>query len=43
MLTRRQLGVAEILGHARLDTIRRYTLPAHTNLEDAVSHLPIDQ
>ncbi|MFC9970667.1 tyrosine-type recombinase/integrase [Spirillospora sp. NPDC127200] len=32
--------VAELLGHARLDTTRRYTLPAHTALEDAVARLP---
>jgi integrase/recombinase XerC len=35
--------VAELLGHARLDTTRRYTLPTHTDLEDAVGHLPTDQ
>lgn len=35
--------VAEILGHARLDTTRRYTLPTHADLEDAVGHLPTDQ
>ena len=35
--------VAEILGHARLDTTRRYTLPAHADLEDAVKQLPTDQ
>ncbi|MCW2904988.1 MAG: phage integrase family protein [Streptosporangiaceae bacterium] len=35
--------VAELLGHDRLDTTRRYTLPTHADLEDAVSHLPTDQ
>ncbi|GAA0966994.1 hypothetical protein GCM10009555_010090 [Acrocarpospora macrocephala] len=35
--------VAELLGHTRLDTTRRYTLPTHADLEDAVSHLPTDQ
>lgn len=35
--------VAEILGHARLDTTRRYTLPTHPDLEHALSHLPTDQ
>ncbi|WP_406436848.1 site-specific integrase [Streptomyces sp. NBC_01613] len=35
--------VAELLGHARLDTTRRYTLPTHADLEDAVGHLPTDQ
>ncbi|MCP2343138.1 tyrosine-type recombinase/integrase [Actinomadura rupiterrae] len=35
--------VAELLGHARLDTTRRYTLPTPTDLEDAVAHLPTDQ
>ncbi|WP_312898087.1 tyrosine-type recombinase/integrase [Actinomadura kijaniata] len=34
---------AELLGHARLDTTRRYTLPTHTDLEDAVGRLPTDQ
>ncbi|WP_328792624.1 MULTISPECIES: site-specific integrase [unclassified Streptomyces] len=34
--------VAELLGHARLDTTRRYTLPAHAGLEDAVGPLPAD-
>ncbi|MFE1877165.1 tyrosine-type recombinase/integrase [Streptomyces sp. NPDC059496] len=34
--------VAELLGHARLDTNRRYTLPAHAGLEDAVGRLPTD-
>ncbi|MGI5489400.1 tyrosine-type recombinase/integrase [Microtetraspora malaysiensis] len=35
--------VAELLGHTRLDTTRRYTLPTHADLEDAVSQLPTDQ
>ncbi|MFI0454487.1 tyrosine-type recombinase/integrase [Actinomadura sp. 6N118] len=35
--------VAELLGHARLDTTRRYTLPTHTDLEEAVGRLPTDQ
>ncbi|MBB2914037.1 integrase/recombinase XerC [Streptosporangium becharense] len=35
--------VAELLGHARLDTTRRCTLPAHADLEDAVGRLPTDQ
>jgi site-specific recombinase XerD len=35
--------VAELLGHARLDTTRRYTLPTHADLEGAISHLPTDQ
>ncbi|WP_327380713.1 site-specific integrase [Streptomyces sp. NBC_01207] len=34
---------AELLGHARLDTTRRYTLPAHADLEDAVGRLPTNQ
>jgi integrase/recombinase XerC len=37
------VAVAEPLGHARLDTTRRYTLPTHADLEDAVSYLPTDQ
>ncbi|GAA4932012.1 integrase/recombinase XerC [Nonomuraea thailandensis] len=35
--------VAELLGHARLDTTRRYTLPTHGDLEAAVAKLPTDQ
>lgn len=35
--------VAELAGHARLDTTRRYTLPNHADLEEAVSRLPADQ
>ena len=35
--------VAELLGHARLDTTRRYTLPTHGDLETAVAKLPTDQ
>ncbi|MEV6040550.1 tyrosine-type recombinase/integrase [Nonomuraea sp. NPDC052116] len=35
--------VAELLGHARLDTTRRYTLPTHGDLEAAVAKLPADQ
>jgi site-specific recombinase XerD len=32
--------VAELLGHARLDTTRRYHPAPHTDLEDGVSHPP---
>lgn len=35
--------VAELMGHARLDTTRRYTLPTHADLEQAVNRLPTDQ
>ncbi|MEW2354572.1 tyrosine-type recombinase/integrase [Spirillospora sp. NPDC029432] len=35
--------VAELLGHARLDTTRRYIQPTRTGLEDAVDRLPTDQ
>ncbi|WP_368858118.1 tyrosine-type recombinase/integrase [Streptomyces sp. AS02] len=35
--------VAKLLGHARLDTTRRYTLPTHADLEDAVGRLPTDK
>lgn len=35
--------VAELLGHARLDTTRRCTLPTHADLEDAVGRLPTDR
>ncbi|MFF3441431.1 tyrosine-type recombinase/integrase [Streptosporangium sp. NPDC002721] len=33
------VAAAEILGHARHDTTRRYILPTRADLEDAVSHL----
>jgi integrase/recombinase XerC len=35
--------VAELMGHARLDTTRRYALPTHGDLEAAVAKLPTDQ
>jgi hypothetical protein len=35
--------VAELMGHARLDTTRRYTLPTHGDLEAAVAKLLTDQ
>ena len=35
--------VAELTGHARLETIRRYSLPTETDKERAVADLPIDQ
>ncbi|MGN9841318.1 tyrosine-type recombinase/integrase [Nonomuraea sp. H19] len=35
--------VAELMGHARLDTTRRYILPTHGDLEAAVAKLPTDQ
>jgi site-specific recombinase XerD len=34
--------VAEITGHARLETVRRYSLPTHQDLEKAVESLPTD-
>jgi site-specific recombinase XerD len=35
--------VAQVMGHRRLDTTRRYTLPTHADLERAVAKLPTDQ
>ncbi len=35
--------VAEMTGHARLETVRRYSLPTQQDLEKAVESLPVDQ
>lgn len=35
--------LAQVMGHRRLDTTRRYTLPTHADLERAVAKLPTDQ
>lgn len=35
--------VAQLLGHSRVDTTRRYTLPTEEALERAVSTLPVDE
>lgn len=35
--------VADMLGHASLDQIRRYTLPTAADRREALKHLPIDR
>lgn len=35
--------VAQLLGHERLDTTRRYTLPTQADMEAAVAKLPTDE
>lgn len=35
--------VAQLMGHKRLETTRRYTLPTQADLEAAVSNLPTDE
>lgn len=35
--------VAQLMGHKRLETTRRYTLPTQADLEAAVAHLPADE
>lgn len=35
--------VAELMGRARLETTRRYTLPTHADREAAINGLPIDR
>jgi site-specific recombinase XerD len=35
--------VADMLGHASLDQIRRYTLPTAADRRDALKHLPVDR
>ena len=35
--------VAELTGHARLETIRRYSLPSEKDKERAVARLMVDQ
>lgn len=34
--------VAQLMGHKRLETTRRYSLPTAADLEAAVSNLPSD-
>jgi integrase/recombinase XerC len=35
--------VADMLGHARLDQTRRYTLPTSADREKALTLLPVDR
>ncbi|MET9713339.1 hypothetical protein [Nocardiopsis alba] len=35
--------VAQLMGHKRLETTRRYTLPTQADMEAAVARLPIDE
>ncbi|WP_084392521.1 tyrosine-type recombinase/integrase [Nocardiopsis listeri] len=35
--------VAQLMGHKRLETTRRYTLPTQADMEAAVAHLPTDE
>ncbi|WP_435109285.1 tyrosine-type recombinase/integrase [Nocardiopsis synnemataformans] len=35
--------ISQLMGHKRLETTRRYTLPTQTDLEAAVAHLPADK
>lgn len=34
--------VAQLMGHKRLDTTRRYALPTEADMEVAVAQLPAD-
>jgi hypothetical protein len=34
--------VAELFGHARLDTVRAYTLPNEDDVQAAVYHITVD-
>ncbi|MEU5858924.1 hypothetical protein ABZ799_26705 [Nocardiopsis dassonvillei] len=35
--------VAQLMGHKRLETTRRYALPTAAGLEAAIAHLPTDK
>ena len=35
--------VAELTGHARLETVRRYSLPSERDKEKAIAALPTDR
>jgi site-specific recombinase XerD len=37
------ITVAELLGHARLETTRAYSRPTHQDRAEALSHLDVDQ
>jgi site-specific recombinase XerD len=37
------ITVAELLGHARLETTRAYSRPTHEDRADALNHLDVDQ